>query len=123
MRHVTEWNEVGTFEIEVYTNGREVLDVDDDPVAIPDLSGPIHDPDEAYRFTIRFQSAGYRDSGCRYGGPLGVGYAPEGDDVRTLESVHLHIGVGDDEVVWRVDGSLADDIFEHFRDKIERVEL
>ena len=116
MKHA--WRNVaGKFVVEVYYSNGIVYDIDG--YELPELDGALDRVEDDFELVIEFTSSGYNDPGSMYGGPDGVGYAPESDDERLLTSAYLvnfstHIGLDD---------KTGQALFEKYRDEIYEVEL
>jgi hypothetical protein len=117
----TSWTNVaGQFSIEIYVDKKQILDIDDNP--IPELMPQrlyFSDEDDAAELIIDFRSSGYDDPGSMYGGPDNLGYPPEGDDERLLESAHLKL----DGVELELTKEQQDKLFDRYEDEIHDVEL
>ena len=117
----TSWTNVaGQFSIEIYVDKKQILDIDDNP--IPELMPQrlyFSDEDDAAELIIDFRSSGYDDPGSMYGGPDNLGYAPEGDDERLLETAYLKL----DDVELPLTKEQQDLLFDRYSDEINDVEL
>jgi hypothetical protein len=82
---------------------------------------PDADKDTSLELDIEFSSSGYYDAG-RVSGPPEDCYPPEGEDERTLDCITVH-GPGGSGVKFKLEGKVADAVFDHFFDIVEEVEL
>lgn len=117
----TKWSNVaGQFSIEIYIADKQILDINDNP--IPELmpqSLYFSNEDDTAELIIDFTSSGYDDPGSMYGGPDNLGYPPEGDDERLLESAHLLL----DDAELKLTKEQQDKLFDRYEDEINDVEL
>jgi|APSaa5957512535_1039671.scaffolds.fasta_scaffold181764_1 hypothetical protein len=117
----TSWSNVaGQFSIEIYVSCKSVLDINDN--IIPELQEQLlyfSDADDTAELIIDFRSSGYDDPGSMYGGPDNLGYAPEGDDERLLETAYLKL----DDVELPLTKEQQDLLFDRYSDEINDVEL
>ena len=64
--------------------------------ALEPFRSPVEDDGREFDYLeIRFRSKGYDDPGSMYGGADHLGWAPEGDDERTILQVRLYQGEKD----------------------------
>lgn len=117
----SKWSNVaGRFSIEAYVNNGQVFDIDDN--LIPELQPQallFSNEDDPAEIVIDFTSSGYYDSGSMYGGPDNLGYPPEGDDERLLESATLEI----DGVATQLTKEQQDKLFDRYSDEIHDAEI
>lgn len=120
MGRSTSWNNVqAQFSIEVWTDGLRCCDIDDK--ALPMLNIICFAKGFTYgELIIDFTSSGYDDPGSMYGGPDNLGYPPEGDDERLLESAHL---VDDDGNEIKLSKEQQDQLFDLYQDEINDTDI
>lgn len=86
----TSWQNVnGQFSIEIYVHDSAVWDIDNKELTVLLPQRLFFCEDDTAELIIDFISTGYNDTGSIYGGPDNLGYPPEGDDERLLESACL----------------------------------
>lgn len=73
---------------------------------------------------IHFLSSGYYDSGSMYGGTDHTGWAPEGEDIRTLDKVVLTVTNCDDvEHKIKLSREQQQKIFDHFQEAVDDADV
>lgn len=117
-----EWRDVrGQFTREIGVCGTDVLDLlTDKPITVLAGSYPDLAEDELYEIVIDFFSSGYYDSGSMYGGRDRLGWPPEGDDERVMESVSI-FRAGNEEI--KLDKKVQEELFDLYFNDINEVEL
>lgn len=105
MGKIVRWNKVGTWTTDLDLDGTEPYFNLAQRVAAS--------PDEVVKLSIEFRSKGYHDSGS------GIGYPPEGEDIRTLEKAYLVGSRGEVELPRH----LAQGLFNQYEKQIDQVEL
>lgn len=128
------WSNVsGELAIELYSNDGEAVDTifdahDDREVSAitPDMVPKIQE--DSYDLVIEFLSSGYYDEGKTYGPPENC-YPPEGDEERVPARAYLIHYTTQPLGVWlsaeeiELSSEKMDELFDHFKDKIDEVEL
>jgi len=124
------WSNVpGTFPVELFIADGEVCDADD---VVPEILWPFV-MEDGCELIIEFRSSGYYDPGRTYGDPDDC-YPPEGDDERLVDEVYLFL---DNEKIKLPRAILVtshnphsveeidlwDELFEHYSEAIQEVEL
>jgi predicted nucleic acid-binding protein len=116
----SSWRNVaGQFSIEIYVHDQMVLDIEEKERPVLNPQRLYFDAEDVAELIIDFTSTGYEDSGSMYGGPDDLGWPPEGDEERFLETAYLLL----EGVKIILSKEQQQTLFELYIDEIEAVEL
>lgn len=118
-----KWNIDGVWGLELYMDQDGVVREtrnDKTNILIQGLNKMIaEDSEKTAELVIQFNSTGYYEPASMYGGPDRLGWPEDGADDREVISVTLVI----DESTFFITDDYDRDLFEWYREDIEKVEL